>query len=300
MEPSETDTFSDPIDARDIVKLFKRRHNVDVSRFFPSAKLSLTRVDPHGYYRFSPALPGDAEFYATLMRRQGYDADDKREFVKAAEFIASTAAVLDVGCGPGRFSRYCKGLYKGIELNPNAVAEGQKLGRDIRLEHLDDQRELHYDVVSLFQVLEHVVEPEIFLSRAALCVQPGGIIIVSTPDMDGPMGHAVNQELNYPPHHLTWWSADAMCSLLRAQGFEIVTVWREPLQRVHFHVLLKGLVNPRRQKHFDFSVKFYFKRAILSLVRHLIPSTWREIPFIGGHTVMVIARRPSDLRWSKT
>jgi SAM-dependent methyltransferase len=285
------EVISGPIPARDIVRLFKVRHHMDVGRFFPNAELSLMRVEPHGYYRFVTASPGDDRFYAELMGGRGYDADDKAEFRKAAEVIDPAASVLDVGCGPGRFSKYCRGVYKGIELNPDAVREARSLGRNVQLERLEDQKPASFDVVTLFQVLEHVVDPESFLSSAARCVTPSGHLIVSTPNMNGPMGHAVNQELNYPPHHMTWWSGEAICSLLRSLGFRILNVWEEPLRRDHLSLLFFSLLYPRRHRHLDFSLKAKTNKAIAAVLRRLVAREYAEVPFVAGHTIMVTATR---------
>jgi SAM-dependent methyltransferase len=281
----------DVVVAEDIKVLFKKRHGVDIERFFLQPQAFLREVEPHGYFKFEGVLPGDDQFYAELMGRRGYDEGNKAEFRKANEFIGPTSRVLDIGCGPGRFSRYCSGEYKGIELNPFAVREAQSLGVNVQLERLEDQEPDRYDVVTLFQVLEHVADPEAFLSGAAKCVAPGGRLIVSTPDLNGPMGFAVNQELNYPPHHLTWWSAEALSSLVQSMGFEVASIWREPLQRCHISMMLFSLIYPRKDKHVDLSLKAKACKAVSALIGRFIARHYEEIPFIRGHTVMVVARK---------
>jgi SAM-dependent methyltransferase len=280
--------FESTIRSADIRKLYKIRYQTDVNRFFPDAEtIRLVRA-ASGYYRFTSALAGDDLFYVELMSRLEYP-EDRAEFRKAAEYIGVTATVLDIGCGPGGFSTHCRGTYKGIDLNPEAVQHAQSLGRNVVLERLEDQASAGYDVVTMFQVLEHVIDPEVFLASAARCVAAGGILIVSTPNMRGFMGHARNQELNYPPHHMSWWSGEAIASLLRTLEFNVINVWEEPLQRGHFPAFFSALMNPLGPAHFDFSVKAKLIMLAGSVFKRLVHKKHKELPFIAGHSVMVTA-----------
>ncbi|KAK9448791.1 S-adenosyl-L-methionine-dependent methyltransferase [Limtongia smithiae] len=112
-------------------------------------------------------------------------------------------SVLDVGCGGGilaeslaRHSRVNSVV--GIDMSSQvlAVAEEHKrqdpqLALDGKLNYrlcsifdlpqLDDQSESgKYDMVTLFEILEHVPEPAAVLAAATKLVRPGGFIFMST------------------------------------------------------------------------------------------------------------------------
>lgn len=281
----------DPIPSKDIVRIYKERFSIDVSRLVPQDSVVLEEVTPYGYFRFRPAIPGDSQFYSELMERIGYDDGEKAEFQAAKDYVSRSERVLDVGCGPGRFSAYCKGTYKGIELNPQAVADAQRHGRNVVLEKLEDQPEGAFDVVTLFQVLEHVPDPEAFLDMAARRVSTGGRLIVTTPDMDGYMANSPNHVLNYPPHHISWWTADAIAALMAQNGFGNPIVWKEPLQSIHVTDWLEATVAPRGRRHFDFSLKARIIRQMLRVGSLALGPLLRRGSHVTGQCVMVVGER---------
>lgn len=281
----------DPIPSQDIVRIYRDRFSVDVSRLVPQEDIRLEEVSPHGYYMFRPTIAGDSQFYSDLMSRIGYDDGEKAEFQAAKDYVSDQQSVLDVGCGPGRFSEYCTGAYRGVELNPQAVAEAQRHGRNVVLERLEDQPNGAFDVVTLFQVLEHVTDPEGFLAEAAKKVAPGGRLIVTTPDMTGYMAHSPNHLLNYPPHHLSWWTADSISSLMAANGFGNPVVWKERLQHIHVTTWLEATVSPRGRKHFDFSLKAKVLNKVFRVSAIFLGPLLRRGPHVTGQCVMVVGQR---------
>jgi SAM-dependent methyltransferase len=280
------------MEVSDIARCY-RRYGIDVDRFFSTQQIELVKDADGGFFRFTNCTPGDSPFYADIMGKRGYQSAEKREFVYASQFIEPQDCVLDVGCGEGKFAKYC-GVYKGIDTNPDAISAGVKAGRNVFLESLESQPHESFDVVVLFQVLEHVPDPRAMLMHSAQCLRPGGRLVVSVPSMAGFMGFAMNQELNYPPHHLTWWDANALTRLLEHTGLQVSTFWHEPLQREHLAVFLFSLFLPRREQHFDFSPKAKFFMKLASVIARLAPRSVKEYPQALGHTTLAIAKkRPS-------
>jgi len=251
----------------------------------------LEAVTPYNYYRFTAARPGDAEFYGELMGRIGYDGADKPEFTEAAREIAPTDQVLDVGCGAGAFSVPCAGAYRGIDTNRAAVDEARGMGRSVHCSAVQDERPDTYDVVTLFQVLEHVEEPREFLRACLGCLRAGGRLIVSTPDMDGFMGSVTNEILNYPPHHMTWWSTDSLRALIEDCGCEVTKVWHEPLRRDHLRAAFSALLWPRDEAHLTESGRFRLVELWAKLLARAAAGKWTQVPFVKGHSVLMVARK---------
>jgi len=288
--PTE-DSFRGKISVLTLSKMWKSKYGVSVDRFFASGELELIPVQPYNYYRFSSAKSGDAEFYGKLMRHMGYDCAEKPEFSEAILAIDPRDKVLDVGCGIGNFSLRCPGLYRGIDTNPTAVEDAAKLGRNVQYGMVQDEEPNSYDVVTAFQVLEHVDDPNTFLRACISCLRPGGILIISTPNMGGVVGYTTNEILNYPPHHMTWWSHSSLQSLISDCDCELTSLWLEPLQPIQFRIALLALLWPRNEKHLTTSRFFPVFELAIKVLARIAGKLWGEIPFIAEQTVMVVARK---------
>lgn len=280
--------------SEDLKRLYSAKLGIDISRFIASADVRLSKDSEYGFGRFIGCSGGDSQFYSDLMDRLGYDDGEKSEFKAAAKYVNSGQSVLDVGCGPGKFSGHCTGSYRGIELNPHAVRDAQALGRNVLLEDLADQLDGAYDVVTLFQVLEHVDDPIGFFKEAARKVKQGGCIIVTTPNMDAYISKSVNHVLNYPPHHLSWWGQESLTNLLISNGFEKVVMWRERLQEIHTVDWLEAILNPAHENPIDFSLKAKIARKIARLLTHLSAGRLNDSDFIDGQCIMAVGRRVGE------
>ena len=99
----------------------------------------------------------------------------------------SGKSILDVGCGKGDFvyAGVKEGWnVNGIELSQEAVDIAEKFLLPIRKVDFfsSEIRPASYDVVTMFEVLEHLPNPVNFIVRAAEIVKPGGLIYLTTPN----------------------------------------------------------------------------------------------------------------------
>jgi len=99
--------------------------------------------------------------------------------------------LLDVGCGEGFFlfnASKAGYIVKGIELSQDAAAYARsEFGLDVEAKSFEELRfsENHFDVVTLWQVLEHVPFPLIILKEIHRILKPGGMLVITTPDIGG-------------------------------------------------------------------------------------------------------------------
>ena len=142
----------------------------------------------------------------------------------ALKDVPQHADVLDVGCGVGAFLDVLRDRREaratGIDLSSEAVAIAQRLGRSASLGNLVNAVEGRigeFDVVCVFQVLEHVADPRRFLQRCVRLLKPGGRLCVGVPNNDGYHGfqRIEDASLNLPPHHATRWGLRTLRMLER-------------------------------------------------------------------------------------
>ncbi len=148
---------------------------------------------------------------------------------------AEGRTLLDIGCSSGLFldeAGKAGFAVKGAELSPESSA----FARDhfSLAVHTGDWRDAGYadasfDVVTLFDVIEHLADPLAELRDVARLLKPGGLLLQSTPDIDGLFprlsGLAANR-IGYwphpePPWHLFQFSARTLSAMTRRAGYEV-------------------------------------------------------------------------------
>lgn len=188
----------------------------------------------------NPMIGGDLAFYQdhivyskpsreqALFHKQSATNPKNRALLKR---LPAGACTLDIGCGYGAFVSVAhdQGFdAHGIDFNADQIATGQAafaLESHLHAGRLEDHSSLFksaaYDMVSMFEVIEHVEAPRQLVERAHGLLKPGGLLAMSCPNEDRwqPAGRIF---VDYPPHHLTRWSKAAMRDLLTQVGFEQV------------------------------------------------------------------------------
>lgn len=143
--------------------------------------------------------------------------------------------LLDVGCGGGAFLHRAKRLgfdVAGIDFDKERLEHVKKtLGiPSVHAGSIQDFARAHperrFDVVTIFQVLEHLDEPASWLKTAFDLLAPGGLLFVGVPNRDRSfdpyVGHYGMARIDKPPNHLTRWSARALSGFIGKQGFEVL------------------------------------------------------------------------------
>jgi 2-polyprenyl-3-methyl-5-hydroxy-6-metoxy-1,4-benzoquinol methylase len=173
--------------------------------------------------------------YYTLRRKTVAEIDEEWGFrwryilSKIMQQGGQRSSLLDIGAGNGYFVALAKrefGLQAtGIEIS---AAETQFAREVVGVELLNDDVARHqenYDVVTCFNVLEHVSDPHGFLANAVARVKPGGLLALTTPN-PGCIHARVRglQRWNMvdPPHHINLFTRKSLDELLRNQGMHPV------------------------------------------------------------------------------
>jgi SAM-dependent methyltransferase len=96
--------------------------------------------------------------------------------------------ILDVGCGNGYFLAaakercdHCFGTEFSERLRAFAI---EKTGLPIFDRDLSELPERGFDIITLFDVIEHIPNPVTFMQSVSALLNPGGYVLVFTPNFD--------------------------------------------------------------------------------------------------------------------
>ena len=111
-----------------------------------------------------------------------------------------------------------------------------------------------FDLVTMWDVIEHSRDPRKLLAAAARCLKPGGLLGLSTPNqrnimeaVAGPMYRWTGGRVTWPLEkfylleHFLYFSPDTLRRLLGEVGFEVLEMRRErtDLGRLTLHPLMR-------------------------------------------------------------
>jgi 2-polyprenyl-3-methyl-5-hydroxy-6-metoxy-1,4-benzoquinol methylase len=172
----------------------------------------------------------DEDLYAYYARYHGlkkedvYDPLTRKRYLALLDFFSAHGrgrTVLDVGCGKGDFVDAALNAgwdVEGIELSQPAVNIAQEFCLPVsNLDFFSMKIEnASRDLVTMFEVIEHVPNPGEFFSRAEEIVKPGGLVYLTTPNFNsldrrvlGAGWDAIHRE------HLTYFTPKTLINAVR-------------------------------------------------------------------------------------
>ena len=196
---------------------------------------------------------GDAEDPTFVTQNQQRIRSFKRSFsglLRRQGLPPAGARVLDVGCAGGAFPEAANQLgcdVVGVEpsrwLSEHARAT---YGLDIRTGVLQDQELApeSFDVVTLWDVIEHLTQPRAVLGCARELLKSSGLLVVNFPDWDGLMRRVLRDRWPFLLSvHLVYFSPETLKRFLWECGFEVIEV------RPYFQTLELGYVLKRAEPY---------------------------------------------------
>jgi ubiquinone/menaquinone biosynthesis C-methylase UbiE len=101
------------------------------------------------------------------------------------------AILLDCGCNKGDFSEKVAGILGtsqviGIELNTTLAQQANRRGIQTLQADLNSSLPLHsesIDVITAFNVVEHLIETQQFIEETYRILKPGGYVVIDTPNL---------------------------------------------------------------------------------------------------------------------
>jgi SAM-dependent methyltransferase len=139
-------------------------------------------------------------------------------------------SLLDVGAATGYFvalAREAGWDAEGIEISGYAVAVAQAKNIPVVQGTLLSFAPLRtFDVITLWDVFEHLTQPQQHLQAVLRLLKPGGIFALITPKADAAWARMAGARwhLLIPPEHVTCYSTTGIRRILAANGFQVFAI----------------------------------------------------------------------------
>ncbi|HEX8486030.1 class I SAM-dependent methyltransferase [Sphingomonas sp.] len=197
-------------------------------------------ANPPSAAQIAALYTDDPDYHGTLLDpanpafgRMRDTARQHLRFLRRSVPDPAGVKLLDIGCSTGLFLHEASQVgfdVRGAELSLSTAAFARDhFGLDV---HAGDWRDAGYadasfDVITLFDVVEHLPDPLSELAAIRRLLKPGGLLLQSTPDIDGlfpRLSYRLAHRLDYwphpePPHHLYQFSRRTLSTLTEKAGY---------------------------------------------------------------------------------
>ena len=190
--------------------------------------------------------PVNERIYSIPEVRAAFTRKYERYLACLSNGASGKKALLEIGCGSGIFLeaalRHGWSVY-GLDISQQAVELTRRFcpAATVRCSSVEKAGFLPgtFDLVALWDVIEHVENPEALLCQARALLRPGGSLVLETPDESCPARHLVRfihrvtagrisfLGLMYFTAHRWYFSRRAMKAALDRAGFPHIRFYRE-------------------------------------------------------------------------
>jgi SAM-dependent methyltransferase len=137
--------------------------------------------------------------------------------------------IFEIGCAYGFFldeARLFAKSVAGMDISQDAIAYGRsRFGLDIQQgDYLNRELGRKYGAITMWDTVEHLQRPDLFIAKVKDDLQPGGVLALTTGDIG-----SVNARLRghkwrmiHPPTHLHYFSPGTLTALLDRHGFDVI------------------------------------------------------------------------------
>ena len=200
------------------------------------------------YFRDDPLRP-NREGYADYLSDEAlHRRNARRRLGTLSKYVGGRGRrLLDVGCAAG--------FFVGEARRQGWQAEGIDLAREMvewgRVHTTPELSPLpfagfsgppaEYDVVTMWDYIEHSVDPFSDVERAGALLAPGGLLALSTGDVESLVARVTGKRwhLLTPAHHNYFFGRTTLAKLLDQRGFEVLLATSEASWYSTAHLLYK-------------------------------------------------------------
>jgi len=274
-------TLSEPLSA------LKTRtdHTVDIAPLAPRCILCGTDASNKTLYPGILKCPScglvfadahvDSETLRALYQQSYFFGDEYLNYVEDKPFLQKNLSariqtlrkfsaggmLFEIGCAYGFFLELARNYWKavGCDISPQACSYAREHGLNATSGEFAalEVQENQYDVVALWDTIEHLARPDLYIEKASRMLKSGGIICATTGDIGSLMARMRGQRwrLIHPPTHLYYFDRNTIERLFAKYGLEIVHFehcgYSRSVQQIVYSLLLLNHETPFRRKVYD-------------------------------------------------
>lgn len=170
--------------------------------------------------------------------------------------------LFEIGCAYGFFLNSAKTLFNkvsGIDVNEKAINYAKKnLGLNVSLGDLISLKKIKlndYNIFCMFDVIEHLVNPDEYIKKIGLESKKETLLFITTGDINSLNAKIKGKKwrLIHPPSHIHYFSKKTIKLILEKNGFKVLSIeycgyyrnFSFILNKIHFI-----------KKYFGFIIKF--------------------------------------------
>lgn len=183
----------------------------------------------------------DEEYRRSFSARPGQSSDPERLFAdykdyqagriaRLTPYLKPDARLLEIGCSAGMFLHHAAPLVKeafGIDFDSASAAHAARVSGAKTFSSPLPKTGLpkrSFDVICLFQTLEHIPRPAESLREVARWLRPGGTVCVEVPNLNDPLLTLYDvpayRNFYYHSAHLWYFSPKSLRAVLESAGFK--------------------------------------------------------------------------------
>lgn len=196
--------------------------------FYRCSRCELIYVDPLLKEEIFHSNLVDEDSYTNVMKNKINLSLDKKKFqygLQKIKNINKSKKVLDIGCGFGFFLDEAK--IQGWNLTGAEISsECIKVLKRKKIEILDFEKtnlKEHFDLITLWTVLEHIAKPNDFLKKIKKLLKKNGKLIINVPNANSLTARILKEKCSTfaGEQHLNYYTPNSINKLLNNLKFEV-------------------------------------------------------------------------------
>lgn len=161
----------------------------------------------------------------------------ERHRKRISRYIQPPGAILDIGSASGAFLRLMVDTgweAYGVEPSSSQCEKARRvLGSEAVIQECVLENAVlpgNFDVITLWDVLEHVTEPVVFLKHCSDLLRPGGYLFLNTPRIDSAMARTLGER--WPlllAEHLNYFTVESLRIGAQKSNLALVATGQRPV-----------------------------------------------------------------------